>query len=89
MRAQYPKFLSQKPLILGLRIVDLYLVAFLASLLSLANISQFYTLLTIGCYSVCVFILRRNFPRNHFYFLVKNLSSSKWLHITKSMKERE
>lgn len=78
MKSNYPKFLKSKILIMGFRIDDIYVGAVAVLLLNLLGISQTVTIGLVAGIIFALGVVRRMFPRDHFYFYVKSLRKERW-----------
>lgn len=89
MRKYYPKFLAQKPLVMGFKLNDVIVLAFVVMVLNLSGCKHLTLAITIGGYITGVWFFRKNYPRNHFYYYLESRKSKKWFLAFKDIKRGE
>jgi hypothetical protein len=75
LRAYYPSFLKQKPLIWGISLHDLLILSAVLFVLLNIGVGQVPTLFLIVIFYLAMILVRRFYPRRHFEFVLITKSS--------------
>lgn len=83
MRAKYPKFLVSKPLVLGMRMDDLYKISFFTLFGTLVGVPNLVQVGVISSYVLIVGQVRRTIQRDFAHFLTASMKKDEWHLIVK------